>query len=60
MKTKKKFVVAARDFVTNYIQNTEPNGLTYYCASSNNVRGVTVPEKDGVVRGDSPLAGFLL
>ena len=59
MKTKKKFVVAARDFVTNYIQNTEADGLTYYCASSIGVK-VQVPEKDSVIRGDCPLAGFLL
>lgn len=33
--------------------------MTYYCASSSNVK-VVVPEKDSVIRGECPLAGFLL
>ena len=56
-KTVKKYVVAARDFVMNWIQNTEPDGSTYYCASSIGCK-YNEPEVKDVVRGATPLSGF--
>lgn len=55
--TVKKFVVAARDFVMNWIQNTEPDGSIYYCASSIGCKW-NEPEVKDVIRGSTPLSGF--
>ena len=60
LKTKKKFVIQARDFVSNYIQNTEADGLVLYCSSTNNVKSIQVPERDSVIRAEAPLSGYLL
>ena len=55
--TVKKIFVSARDFILNWIMNTEPDGSTYYCGSSIGCNWVE-PEAKDVIRGATPLSGF--
>ena len=58
-RTKKKFVVASRDFALNMLFNLEKDGTVVICGSSENFRG-NCPSKPSTVRGWSPLSGYLL
>lgn len=58
-KTVKRFMIAARDFASNYIQNTESDGTVFCCVSSTNCV-MNIPEEKSVVRGETPLSGFII
>mmetsp|Transcript_10021 Transcript_10021/g.16838 ORF Transcript_10021/g.16838 Transcript_10021/m.16838 type:complete len:212 (-) Transcript_10021:38-673(-) len=58
-KSKKKFVVASRDFVINIIYNVERDGTVIICGSSDFYKG-SYPEKPNTVRGLSPISGYIL
>ena len=58
-KTKKKFVVASRDFAMNMIFNREKDGTVIICASTDNFKG-DCPPMANTVRAESPLSGFIL
>lgn len=59
IKTKKKFVIAARDFVVNYLIQETTNGAITMVTSSDDCE-FTVPEISGVVRAYTALSGFIL
>ena len=59
-KTKKKFVISARDFATNYLINIEEeDGTLIVCGSSLNPHE-EIPEKSGIVRGATPISGWVI
>ena len=58
-RTKKAYVVSARDFVVNYLCNEEEDGTIMYVATSLNCQ-YKIPEKSNVVRADSIIVGLIL
>lgn len=59
VKTKKKFVIAARDFVVNYLINEDTDG-TVTLASTSDDCDFTIQETQGVVRAYTALSGMVL
>jgi hypothetical protein len=59
LKSKKKFVVASRDFPFNLIFNIEEDGTIISCASTDNFKG-TMPEQPNTVRAESPMSGYII
>lgn len=59
VKTIKKFVVSARDFVVNFLINEEPDGTIWFVTSSDNCKH-EIPEQSGVVRAYTALSGTIL
>lgn len=58
-KTKKKFVVAARDFVSHVFTNRKEDGSAYNIVSSTACQYELAPEK-GVVRAECPVGGHYM
>jgi hypothetical protein len=58
-KTRKLMVVQSRDFVTNMIQNTEPDGSVIYCCSSIGC-DYDFPTVKDTVRGTTPISGVII
>ena len=58
-KTMKKFVIAPREFVANQIMNVEANGAISILGSSTNCK-FDVPARSGVIRGESPISGYII
>ena len=59
IKTVKKFVISARDFVTNYIVNEEADGTIILTVTSEGV-DYNIPPVAGVVRAYTALSGWIL
>lgn len=55
-KTVKKFVVAPRDFVCDFLMNQEADGSIATIASSDKCQ-CNYPTQSGIVRGESPISG---
>ena len=59
IKTKKKFVISARDFVVNYLINQDPDGTVSFVSSSDDC-DFSIPELSSVVRAYTALSGIVL
>ena len=59
IKTVKKFVISARDFVANYIVNEEQDGTIIITITSEGVE-YNIPPVAGVVRAFTAMSGFIL
>ena len=57
IKTIKKFVISAREFVVCYMVNEEPDGTLLICTTSENCP-VDIPQMPGIVRGHTALTGY--
>ena len=58
IKTAKKFVISARDFVVNYVIHEEADGTIMICTSSDNCP-LKMPDQSGCVRGYTALTGYV-
>ena len=59
MKSKKKFVVASRDFLVNMIFNVEEDGTVIICGSTDNCT-LDIPEKPNTIRGKTAMSGWVI
>ncbi len=58
-KTKKKFVIASRDFAMNVLLNVEPDGSVYFLASTDNCQA-GIPSKPNAIRAESPISAWYI
>mmetsp|Transcript_17931 Transcript_17931/g.27745 ORF Transcript_17931/g.27745 Transcript_17931/m.27745 type:complete len:156 (+) Transcript_17931:1937-2404(+) len=58
-KTKKRYIIASRDFVMNILFNIEADGSVYCLVSTDNC-SATIPPKSGTIRGDCTVSAFYI